>query len=118
MPLGKGVLASARIGGNKRFLEDREPWEDKGKMKLLANRGFIHCPTNALRGKTWPLQNVIRTISSVWHSLLVEILMWRSFRTVFGPKAECQWEGAKEVSKKLIVNTFYKKMEDIQFFAA
>lgn len=63
--LVKGVLTSARIGGNKRFLGERKPWEAKGKRTLLESRHFIHCPTNCTKREGLPLQNVIRIQSGI-----------------------------------------------------
>lgn len=91
-PLGKGVLASARIGGNRRFLEEGNPGRVRGWGSCWQAEALYTVQQIALKGKGLPLQNVIRILSSVWHSLLVEILMWRSFRTVLRPKADCQWE--------------------------
>lgn len=85
--------------------------------KLPASRGFINCPTSWTKREVWPLHNVLRTLSSIWHSLLVEILMWRSFRIVFSPKAVCRWEKKMEVSRKLIPNAFCKRWQATHFVA-
>lgn len=86
-PLGKGALASARVGADTRLGLDEKPWEDEGMRKMLAGRGSTNCPTSCTKREVWPLQSVIRTLPSSGHSFLVEILMWRSFRIVFSPKA-------------------------------
>lgn len=74
--------------------------------KLLRSTGFINCQTRCPERESLAPSNVIKTLSSVWLSLLVEVVMWRNFRMVFGPKAAC-WGGG-DVSRKL-VNAFCKR---------
>ena len=89
-------------------LDEEKTWEDEGMRKLLASRDFINCPTVCTKTEVWPLQNVIRTLSSIRYSLLVEILMWRSLWMVFSPRKSVG-EKKMEVSRKLIVHAFCKR---------
>lgn len=67
-------------------LDEEKTWEDEGMRKLLESRDFINCPTVYTKAEVWPLHNVIRTLSSIRYSLLVEILVWRNFWIVFSPR--------------------------------
>ena len=104
-PRGWGKLVNTHFSKNT-------PPETAGTVmlmrKLLASRDFINCPTVRTKAEVWPLQNVIRTLSSIRYSLLVEILMWRNFWIVFSPRKSVG-EKKMEVSRKLIVHAFCKR---------